>query len=499
MATAPDVVSMVLDALLDEIRTGPAGPQVGVFFDFDGTLIDGYSASALYEHRFRHFEIGPAELLHTIRATLGGVLSEDEFVALLARGITGWTGRPEEDILELGERLTTQGIAGTLFHGAWRVLKAHQRRGHTVAIATSATRFQVAPLARELGIDHVLCTELETEGGLLTGRIQGRTLWGAGKLAAVEAFAEHQDIDLTQAYGYANGDEDVPLLSAVGRPHAVNPQADLARVAERTGWPVLKFRRAPSRLDPTPAVRTAAMYGTFLGAGALGIAVGALTGSRRKGIDTATSVFAHLGGAVGDVTIDVVGQRHLWSHRPAVFMVNHQSALIDLLVTTTLLQGGFTAVAKKEVASLPVFGQLLSLADFTFVDRSDSAQSRVAMNQAGDRLAAGTSVVISPEGTRSLTPAVGQLKKGGFHLAMQAGVPIVPIVIRNAGELMWRQSKTARSGTVEVFVHEPIPTRGWTKRDLDKAAERVHQLYRDTLEDWPGTIASERLAQAVEQ
>jgi putative phosphoserine phosphatase / 1-acylglycerol-3-phosphate O-acyltransferase len=494
-----EVVSVSVDALLDEIRSDATGPQVAAFFDFDGTLIDGYSASALYAHRFRNFEIGPAELLHTIRASLGGALSEHEFERLLSRGISGWAGRPAEDISELGERLFAQGIAGTLFHGAWRAVKAHQRQGHTVVIATSATRFQVAPLARELGIDHVLCTELESEGGLLTGRVLGRTLWGAGKLAAVEAFAESSGIDLAQAHGYGNGDEDVTFLSAVGNPHPVNPQPELAGEARRKSWPVVTFRRRPGRLDPIPAVRTAAMYGTLLGAGAVGIAVGALTGSRRQGIDTAASLFAHIGGAVGDVRVDVVGQRHLWSNRPAVFMVNHQSALIDLLVTTRLLQGGFTAVAKKEVASVPVFGQLLSLADFAFVDRSDGAQSRVALDQAALRLAAGTSVVISPEGTRSLTPAVGQLKKGGFHLAMQGGVPIVPIVIRNAGELMWRYSKTARSGTVEVLVHEPIPTVGWTKRDLDRAVERVHRLYLDTLEDWPAAVAADQHARAVER
>jgi putative phosphoserine phosphatase/1-acylglycerol-3-phosphate O-acyltransferase len=72
---------------------------------------------------------------------------------------------------------------------------------------------------------------------------------------------------------------------------------------------------------------------------------------------------------------------------------------------------------------------------------------------------------------------------------MKAEVPIVPIVIRNAGELMWRNAKTARSGVVEVLVHEPIPTKGWTKQDLDDAVVRVHQLFEATLEDWP-TVAA---------
>jgi putative phosphoserine phosphatase/1-acylglycerol-3-phosphate O-acyltransferase len=227
------------------------------------------------------------------------------------------------------------------------------------------------------------------------------------------------------------------------------------------------------------------MYGTLVGAGAVGIATGLLSRNRRHGIDTATSLFAHVASAVGDVRVEVIGAPNAWAHRPAVFMINHQSALIDLLVTTTVLRGGFTGVAKKEVASVPVFGQLLSLADFAFLDRSDRAQARAVLDEAAARLARGTSIVISPEGTRSLTPSVGRFKKGGFHLAMQAGVPIVPLVIRNAGELMWRNSKTARPGTVQVLVHEPIPTKDWTKQDLDAAVVEVQQLFQDTLENWP--------------
>jgi putative phosphoserine phosphatase/1-acylglycerol-3-phosphate O-acyltransferase len=334
---------------------------------------------------------------------------------------------------------------------------------------------------------------LAAEQGLLTGEISGRTLWGPGKETAVREFARCRDVSLPRSFGYANGDEDVPFLSAVGHPRAVNPQPTLAEAARTQGWPVLQFRRGPGRLDPKPALRTAAMYGALIGSGVAGVALGVLSGNRRRGIDLATSLFAQVGGVIGDVDVRVVGERHLWSQRPAVFFINHQSSLIDLLVTTTVLRGGFTAVAKAEAADIPVIGQLLTMADFAFIDRSSSTQARAALQQATDRLQAGTSIVISPEGTRSLTPRVGRLKKGGFHLAMQAGVPIVPIVIRNAGELMWRNARTARTGTVEVVVHEPISTVGWTKADLDRAVEKVQKLYEDTLEEWPGPTEAARV------
>jgi len=267
-----------LDTLLDDIRTGPSGPQIAAFFDFDGTLIDGYSAAALYSHRLRNFEIGPAEAAHTVLAGLRGPLTEDQFAQLVERGIRGWAGRADDDLAELGERLFVQGIASMLFHDAWRLIKAHQRRGHTMVIATSATRFQVGPLVRRLGVEHLLCTELEAEDGILTGRLAGRTLWGPGKIAAVQAFAAGHGIDLAASHGYANGDEDVPFLQAVGHPHPVNPQKRLAREASARGWAVLHFKRRPRRLDPTPALRTAAMYGSLLTASGTGLTMGLLMG-----------------------------------------------------------------------------------------------------------------------------------------------------------------------------------------------------------------------------
>jgi putative phosphoserine phosphatase/1-acylglycerol-3-phosphate O-acyltransferase len=474
-----------LDTLLEEIRSSPAGPEIAAFFDFDGTLIDGYSAAALYSHRLRNFEIGPVEAAHTVLASVGGPLSEDQFAALVGRGIRGWAGRADDDMVELGERLFVQSIAGALFHDAWRLVKAHQRRGHTVVIATSATRFQVGPLARQLGVENLLCTELETQDGILTGRLAGRTLWGAGKIAAVQAFAVEHGIDLAACHGYANGDEDVLFLQAVGHPHPVNPQKRLAEVASARGWPVLRFKRRSRRLDPRPVIRTSAMYGSLLAASGTGLTLGLLNRDRRLGVDLATSLFGELAAAVGDIEIEVVGQQHLWSHRPAVFFINHQSALVDLLVTSRLLRNGFTAVAKKEIAQVPVIGQLFRMADVAFLDRADPAKAIAALRPALDKLRAGTSVVIAPEGTRSVMPTVGRFKKGGFHLAMQAGVPIVPIVIRNAGEIMWRDAKTAQSGTIQVVVHPPIPTESWTREDLNAAVAKVQQLYVDTLEDWP--------------
>jgi putative phosphoserine phosphatase/1-acylglycerol-3-phosphate O-acyltransferase len=492
--TTPSVITV--DELIENIKAGPGGPKVAAFFDFDGTLIEGYSAGALYAHRARNFELGPDEFVRTLRAALSGPLDEAAFEDLLLQGIRGWVGRTDDDLMELGEQLFGQEIAGALFHGAWRLVRAHQNLGHTVVMATSATRMQAQPMARELGIDHVLCTELETEHGVLTGGLAGRTLWGEGKAAAVKEFARRQRIPLKNSHAYANGDEDVALLDAVGFPHPVNPAPVLARHAGERGWDIVRLRTRRSRLHPMALARTTALFGGFAAAVGAGAVAGVLTYDRRGGVDLATSLFGRAGGQLGNIGVDIIGRQHT-TRRPAVFFINHQSTLIDALVTSNVVQRGFTAVAKAEVKQIPLLGQLLTLADVAFVDRSDTSKAISAMQPAVDRLRKGVSVVMSPEGTRSLSPRIGAFKKGGFHLARDAAVPIVPIVIRNAGEIMWRNAKVAQEGTIEVVVHEPVPTADWSKADLDGWVVRMRQLYVDTLDDWPGAEAGKRWSEAI--
>src|SRR6201993_3050805 len=314
--TTPPVITV--DELIESIKTGPGGPKVAAFFDFDGTLIQGYSAGALLAHRARNFELGPDEFVRTMLAALGGPLDEAEFKDLLLRGIRGWVGRTDDDLMELGEQLFTQEIAGALFHGAWRLVRAHQNQGHTVVIATSATRMQVQPMARELGIEHVLCTELETEQGVITGGIAGRPPWAEGKAAAVHEFAQQQRIPLKNCHAYANGDEDVPFLEAVGFPHPVNPGSALARHAGQRGWHIVRFRTKRSQFHPMALARTTGLFSGFAAAVGAGAVAGLLTNDRRGGVDLATSLFGRLAAQLGNIRFKVIGEENT-ARRPAVF------------------------------------------------------------------------------------------------------------------------------------------------------------------------------------
>jgi putative phosphoserine phosphatase/1-acylglycerol-3-phosphate O-acyltransferase len=120
-----------------------------------------------------------------------------------------------------------------------------------------------------------------------------------------------------------------------------------------------------------------------------------------------------------------------------------------------------------------------------FVDRGNTAQARKALEPVVDRINEGYSLAISPEGTRSATPRMARFKKGAFHMAMQAGVPIVPVVIRNAGLHLWRGSMVMRPGTIDVAVLPPVSVADWTTEDLDDRVGEVHAMFRAALEDWP--------------
>ena len=140
-------------------------------------------------------------------------------------------------------------------------------------------------------------------------------------------------------------------------------------------------------------------------------------------------------------------------------------------------------MAKKEVKHDPraMLGSLL--VEPAFIDRSNSEQARATLDALVDRIRGGTSLLIFPEGTRSATPVLGPFRKGAFHLAVQAGVPIVPVVLRNTGELMNKRSFVLNPGTVDVAVLEPET--GWTVENMNERVAALHQRFADTLARWP--------------
>ncbi len=476
---------MLLSDRLAQVYAGPEGPEVAAFFDFDGTLIHGFSAVDFYVDRIRSGKVGPLEAIRTAAVALRGVETEEDFEKLVSIGLAGLDGHHEDDVTAVGERVFAKKLAARVYPEAWQLVQAHHRMGHTVVLASSATRFQLEAAARTLGIDHILHTALEAgDDGILTGRPHGPTLWRAGKANAVRVFAADHDIDLAASYAYSNGDEDIDFLSQVGFPAATTPEDKLREHATEHGWPVLDFRSRGLPSLTTVARSAAAMGGILTGIGT-GAAFGLLNGSRRTAISSMMALSAEYSLALAGVRIDTIGEHHVWEQRPAVFVFNHQSQL-DVFVICYLLRRDFTGVAKQELTKDPVFGPVFRFAGVAFVDRQGGRNPREALAPAVEKLRDGISVVIAPEGTRSLTPTLGDFKTGAFHLAREAGVPVVPIVIRNAGELMWRDSLTIKPGTVQVAVLPPIDVSAWPADQVRNKTREVQQLFADTLAHWPG-------------
>jgi putative phosphoserine phosphatase/1-acylglycerol-3-phosphate O-acyltransferase len=476
---------VLLSERLAQVYSGPEGPQVAAFFDFDGTLIHGFSAVDFYLDRIRSGKVGPLEAIRTTALALRGVETEEDFEKLVAIGLAGLDGHHEDDVTAVGERVFAKKLAARVYPEAWQLVQAHHRMGHVVVLASSATRFQLEAAARTLSIDHVLSTALESgEDGILTGRADGPTLWRAGKARAVREFGELHDIDLAASYAYSNGDEDIDFLSQVGFPAATTPEDKLREHATEHGWPVLDFRSRGLPSVATIARSAAAMGGILTGIGT-GAAFGLLNGSRRTAISSIMALSSEYSLALAGVRVDIIGEQHVWEQRPAVFVFNHQSQL-DVFVICHLLRRDFTGVAKQELTKDPVFGPVFKFAGVAFVDRQGGRNPREALAPAVAKLNDGISVVIAPEGTRSLTPTLGDFKTGAFHLAREAGVPVVPIVIRNAGELMWRDSLTIKPGTVQVAVLPPIDVSAWPADQVRNKTREVQEMFAETLAHWPG-------------
>jgi putative phosphoserine phosphatase/1-acylglycerol-3-phosphate O-acyltransferase len=484
-----------LDDRLTAIARSPRGSRQLALFDFDRTLIQGYSVLTFVFDALRHRRIAAPDLLRALRVAVAREMGRAEFHDLLAVTTEALAGTPEADLAAVGERLFTERIGGQVYEEARRLVEAHRAQGHTVAICSSATRYQVAPVARDLDVGHLLVTELEHVDGVFTGRV-GESLWHDGKLRAAVAFARRRRADLAAAWFYSDGIEDLPLLEMVGHPCATNPDPTLARVAADREWPVLRFtsRRRPGLGDVVRTGLAASSAGPSLLAAAPTLA---LNRDWQSFLNLAMATWGDFGTAVAGIDLRVVGEQHLWSHRPAVFLFNHQS-YVDVLVLLKLIRRDLSGVAKIELRHHPVVGPVFRLGRVAFVDRSDRVQSVAALHEVVGRLREGVSLAIAPEGTRSPTSRVGPFKKGAFRVAMQGGVPVVPIVIRNAADVLPRGARVLRPATIDVVVLEPRSVDDWPPDDLDRRVAEVHARYVETLRSWPGDAAPATGADGLE-
>jgi HAD superfamily hydrolase (TIGR01490 family) len=162
------------------------------------------------------------------------------FEHLLVRAAGYLRGESLADLEDVGDRIFVESVATRVFPAMQKIVAAHQARGHTVVLSSSALTMHAEPVARFLEIDHVLCNHFEVDGdGVLTGRIAKPVVWGRNKARSVVDFCDVNDVDLQSSYFYADGDEETALMLMVGNPRPVNPRPKLAALAAEHGWPVL--------------------------------------------------------------------------------------------------------------------------------------------------------------------------------------------------------------------------------------------------------------------
>ena len=263
---------------LTHIASGPSGPAVGAFFDCDGTLVAGFTAVAHAGDRIRRGQARVGEVLGVLEASLRYKLGRMQFERLLVRAAGYLRGESLAELDEIGERLFAEQVVHKVYPLMRQVVEAHRERGHTLVMSSSALNIHAAPVARALGIPHVVCNTFELDGrGLLTGRIAPPIVWGHRKATAVQQFCDANGVQLAQSYFYADGDEDAALMKLVGHPRPVNPRAGLAALAKANDWPVLHMT-----LPGQAGAADALAHVPALGRAVLGSALTAAT-ARRPG------------------------------------------------------------------------------------------------------------------------------------------------------------------------------------------------------------------------
>jgi 1-acyl-sn-glycerol-3-phosphate acyltransferase len=217
---------------------------------------------------------------------------------------------------------------------------------------------------------------------------------------------------------------------------------------------------------------------TFV-AGFVGIPYALVTGDSRC-LYFLGRLGVRIGFALARIRIVTHGLEKLPKAPHFIYMMNHNSNL-DAPAVFLKLPGQVRALGKKELFKLPVLSTAMRLGGFVPVDRSNRDAAIDSVRRAARIAAEGASFLIAPEGTRSRTGALLPFKKGGFHMAIDSQVPILPITVVGAFELMPPGTSAIRPGTIQIFLHDPVETRGLDITDRVELMARVRGPMQETL------------------
>ncbi len=215
--------------------------RVGAFFDMDNTIISESSASIYMRHAWKRGDFGVGDLLRGLGGVVQYMAGTLDLTTWTANTLAGLAGRDEASMVDDGLHLFEHHMAPSVYPDAAQLIAEHLASDHLVAIVSGSIPYLVEPLAESLGVEHVLCTQLETRDGVLTGQCVEPICLEEGKIHWMRGFIEEYEVDLARSYFYSDSITDLPVMEIVGHPVATNPDSALYRTASRRGWPVRLF------------------------------------------------------------------------------------------------------------------------------------------------------------------------------------------------------------------------------------------------------------------
>lgn len=188
---------------------------------------------------------------------------------------------------------------------------------------------------------------------------------------------------------------------------------------------------------------------------------------------------AHLWGKtiirISGVTVEIKGAENVPGNRPFIFMANHQSNF-DILVLLGYIPVQFYWISKKEVFYVPLLGAAMKRAGYISVDRQDREKAIKSLDEAAQIIRNGKSVMTFPEGTRSRDGKIGSFKKGPFYLALQSGVPIIPVSIIGSRAILPRRSLRMHPGKITMIIDKPIDSTEYSLENRDELMSKVYEV-----------------------
>lgn len=192
-------------------------------------------------------------------------------------------------------------------------------------------------------------------------------------------------------------------------------------------------------------------------------------------------VWARINSFFTPMTVTIVGAENMRPDSSYVITANHQS-LYDIYVLYGWLGVDFKWVMKKELEKVPVLGPACKMLGHIFIDRSDTKKAVETINAAKTKIVNGTSVVFFPEGSRSGDGIIKPFKKGAFKMALDLGLPVLPVTISGTRKILPKGGINLKPGGVTMTIHEPIPVKDYSEENMAELMERTRIVINSSLD-----------------